>query len=150
MSSIGSVRAVFDTNLFVSALISPGGLPALLLANWRQRRFQLLLTPDLSQEIRTVLHRPRLIQRYGLTTEEITTLLSLVTRRALPIEPHPDVGVSVRDPKDEMVLAAALAGADYLVTGDDDLLVLTGAPSLGTLQIVSPRQFLEALGLSPS
>jgi putative PIN family toxin of toxin-antitoxin system len=150
MSDGGLVRAVLDTNLFVSALISRGGLPSLLLAHWRARRFQLLMTPDLFREIRDVLRRPRLSARYGLTPEEVATLLSLITRRALLVEPRLALPVAVRDPDDEIVLAAALAGADYLVTGDDDLLALAGEAALGALKIVTPRRFLEALGTSPT
>ncbi|HSH81667.1 MAG TPA: putative toxin-antitoxin system toxin component, PIN family, partial [Herpetosiphonaceae bacterium] len=63
---------------------------------------------------------------------------------ATPREPFP---VAVRDVKDAHVLAAALDGsADYLITGDDDLLVLADDPRLGTLQIVTIRVFLDRLG----
>jgi predicted nucleic acid-binding protein len=59
-------------------------------------------------------------------------------RSSLPID--------VRDEKDERVLEAALGGrADYLVTGDNDLLVLAGDPRLGALRIVTARAFLELL-----
>ena len=54
--------------------------------------------------------------------------------------------VHVRDPKDAKILALALGGnADYLVTGDDDLLVLNGDPRLGKLQIVTVHTFLTVL-----
>ena len=54
--------------------------------------------------------------------------------------------VQVRDPKDEHVLAAALSGkADYLVTGDEDLLHLDGDPKLGNLQIITAREFVNLL-----
>jgi predicted nucleic acid-binding protein len=52
----------------------------------------------------------------------------------------------VRDPKDDMILAAAIGGnADFLVTGDADLLVLANDPKLGHLRIVSPSEFLSLL-----
>lgn len=58
----------------------------------------------------------------------------------------PVLPVSVRDPKDEHILAAALGGeADYLVTGDQDLLVLAGDPRLGSLQIVTVAAFMDIL-----
>ena len=108
------------------------------------------MTPDLLQEISDVLRRPRLSERYGLTPEEVATLLSLITRWALLVEPRSALPVAVRDPKDEIVLAVALAGAVYLVTGDDDLLALAGEAALGGLRIVTPRQFLQALGAPPT
>ena len=52
----------------------------------------------------------------------------------------------MRDPKDEPILAAALGGgADYLVTGDADLLIYRGDSRLGSLQIVTVHQFLAVL-----
>jgi len=54
--------------------------------------------------------------------------------------------VAVRDVKDEKILASAIEGAaDYLVTGDADLLILNGNPALGTLKIVTVRDFLAVL-----
>jgi hypothetical protein len=54
--------------------------------------------------------------------------------------------VRVRDPKDEQILGTALASdADYLVTGDEDLLELAGDPRLGTLTIVTVVDFLAIL-----
>ena len=54
--------------------------------------------------------------------------------------------VAVRDVKDEMILAPAVEGAaNYLVTGDDDLLTLNGTSALGTLRIVPVRDFLAIL-----
>jgi predicted nucleic acid-binding protein len=51
---------------------------------------------------------------------------------------------SVRDPDDELLLRVAIGGeADYLVTGDNDLLVLAANEVRGALQIVTPRDFLE-------
>lgn len=51
---------------------------------------------------------------------------------------------SSRDPKDDMMLEAAVAGAaEYLVTGDQDLLVLKEFK--GT-RIVTPREFLDHFG----
>ena len=69
--------------------------------------------------------------------------LTVATERVIPHEPPP---VSSRDPKDDPLLAVALSGhADYLITGDDDLLVLDGEPALGTLRIVTVRDFLQLL-----
>lgn len=59
-----------------------------------------------------------------------------------PIEAVP---VTVRDTKDIHLRAAALGGnADYLITGDDDLLVLNGDPALGRLRIVTVRTYFNA------
>jgi len=73
----------------------------------------------------------------------------LVDRKAEIVIPVETVPVSVRDPKDDIVLATALTGeADFLVTGDVDLLVLNGHPAFGDLRIVVVREFLAVLSAS--
>ncbi len=62
------------------------------------------------------------------------------------IEPTSTLPVPVRDPKDEHILASGLGGnADYLITGDEDLLVLRYDKRLGTLRIVTVTEFLPLL-----
>jgi predicted nucleic acid-binding protein len=54
--------------------------------------------------------------------------------------------LTVRDAKDEMILASALGGrAEYLVTGDEDLLVLNEAAEIGSLRILRVREFVQQL-----
>jgi len=53
--------------------------------------------------------------------------------------------VAIRDPKDIHLLAALGGDADYLITGDADLLVLAGDPTLGPLRIITARAFLDDL-----
>ncbi|MDQ6850290.1 MAG: putative toxin-antitoxin system toxin component, PIN family, partial [Actinomycetota bacterium] len=138
------VRATLDTNLFVSGLIRPG-LPALLLDAWLARLFRLVTSEPLREEVAGLLVRPK-FQRYGFTTERVGGILDALAaaEQAIPLAQIP---VSVRDPKDVKVLACALGGrVDYLVTGDDDLHVLQGQPSLRNLRIVSAREFLTIIG----
>ena len=140
------VSAVVDTNLVVSGVIRRGR-PYRLLQALRERRFSLLLTQELYDEYNRVLVRPKLIEKYGLSTNEITDLLVLISTSARFVTPSSQLPLAVRDPEDDMVLAAALGGhADYLVTGDRDLLELRGRPELGALQIVTVAEFLEILG----
>jgi putative PIN family toxin of toxin-antitoxin system len=139
-------RIVVDINLFVSGLISPLGQPHQLITHFRQDAFLLLISEQLRAELEEVLRRERLAVRFGLTEEDRNNFLLLVDTKSVRVNPRARLPVSVRDPKDEIVLATALGGrADYLVTGDDDLLVLNGHPRIGTLQIVTVRSFLEQL-----
>ena len=97
-------------------------------------------------ELNDVLARPFLTQKLNVPRERITDLLALVEETAERIDRLATLPVPVRDVKDEVILSAAMAGdADYLVTGDDDLLVLAGNPRLGRLQILKPRQFLDII-----
>jgi len=59
-------RVVLDTNVFVSGLISPQGFPAAILKALRSRRFTLLSSPAVNEEIIEVLNRPHIRDRYGL------------------------------------------------------------------------------------
>jgi predicted nucleic acid-binding protein len=73
-------------------------------------------------------------------------LLRRLATRADLVVPRFPVPVPVRDPSDEHILALAITGnADYLVTGDDDLLTLAGDPRLPGLQIVTFVAFLGIL-----
>lgn len=144
-------RAVVDLNLFVSGLISRLGLPFQLIERLRQDQFILVTCPQLRHELDGVLRREKFTVRYRIRAEIRDELLDLIDTRAIIVTPHQSVPIAVRDPKDEIVLATALAGnADYIVTGDEDLLVLNGEPAIGKVQIVTVREFLSVLEASPT
>jgi putative PIN family toxin of toxin-antitoxin system len=139
------LRIVVDTNLFVSATINKLGQPRRLLLAWYARRFDVLVSDSQRAELVDVFGRPRIVVRYGLTAEELTELFDALNGATL-ITPSPSIPVSVRDVKDEHILAPARGGgADYLVSGDKDLLVLAGDPRLGALKIVTVAEFLSIL-----
>src|SRR5687767_9138621 len=126
----GSVplKAVVDTNLFVSASILQRGAPHELLGAWERGEFTLLTSRDQRNEVRTTLSRPK-FAKYDVSQVQVSSLLKRMVAQAIAVLPINDLPLPVRDVKDELILAAALGGnADYLVTGDDDLLVLDGDP----------------------
>jgi uncharacterized protein len=141
------VSAVIDTNLVVSSFLSGRGLPRALRIALYRGAFRPVLSPPLRDEYAEVLARPRL----ALDPREVAAFLRFLDRRAqrvVPVTPHP---IATRDPKDDMVIATALDGnADYLVSGDNDLLSLAGDPRLGALRIVTVRVFLDALADEPA
>lgn len=144
--SSGGPRSVVDSNIFVSATISPVGLPRKLLTAWFEQRFRLLLSDRQRAELMDVFARPSLARRFRVLPQDLERLV-LDLDAAERVDLLPVLPVSVRDPKDEHILAAALAGeSDYLVTGDQDLLVLAGDPRLGSLQIVTGAAFHAILG----
>ena len=138
-------RVVLDTNVFVSGLINPHGQPAQVLFAHERDEITLLVTPALMSEIGQVLRRPAIQRRHGLSDSQLSTLLLRIIGSAEVVTPHADLPITCRDPKDDKFLAAALGGrADYLLTGDDDLLSLDGMPELGALRIVTVRAFLDS------
>lgn len=137
------MRVLLDANLFVSYLLGPGrkGPVGAIVRAGVLGRFTLLVPAGLLEEIvGRVEGKTYLAER--IRTEDMEELLDILREvgEMLPeiSEPIPAV---VRDPKDDYLVAhAVLAGADYLLTGDRDLLVLS---RIDNLRIVSPKWFQE-------
>ena len=124
MSVPGQPRtAVVDLNLFVSGLLSSLGQPYRLICSFQEGAFTLIISRQLREELGEVMRREKFAARFSLSPIDVTEFLILVDATAIIVEPVVTVPVTVRDPKDEIVLATALGGnADFLVTGDADLL----------------------------
>jgi uncharacterized protein len=108
----------------------------------------LLISFPLLDELLNVLTRGRVAGRYAAFPEVTTRLVSFLHRDAQWVSPLDEVKLPLhcRDAKDDKLLACAMgADADYIITGDQDLLVLNGNTLLGKLAIVTPRQFIEML-----
>ena len=134
-------RAVLDTNVLVSALISPGGPSAALLLELRAGAFELVVSPLLLSELREVLGRPK-FRRYA-TEAEAAAYADLIRHEATVLDdPAPSARPFSADPDDEyLVDLARAAAADALVSGDAHLLVLRDR-----LPVLTPAQFLATLG----
>ena len=144
-------RVVLDTNLFASALLSPTSRPYQLLRLWDQGEIILLTSDELIHEVvDDVLHRDSIKDRYQLSEERIQRLISRLHQIAVRVVPLSVLPLHSRDRKDDKLLSLALGGsADYLLTGDQDLLVLNGHPALGKLQIITAAAFLQILQDQP-
>jgi putative PIN family toxin of toxin-antitoxin system len=118
---------VLDTNVLLSGIAYPVSVPGKILAAWRHGSVDVLLSSYIVEELRRVL--PRLAHRHRLTLAEIDDLVDALSIQAEIIEPLPSVEPDLRDEGDQPVLGTLLAamktsGADYLITGDKDLLAL--------------------------
>ncbi len=138
------LRAVLDSNILVSGLLSRGGAPARVLDAWREGRFLLLTSPDILAELRAVLHYPRIQQNYSLSDQDIDDLMDLLKMKRSSLPGQVEVRNSLpADPDDEMFLACALEGeAQAVVSGDHHLLELGEYRSI---PILTASQFLELL-----
>ncbi len=135
-------RAIIDTNILIRALIKPQGTVGPVLTRLRDGDYTLLYDEPLLDELIAKLALPRIRDKYHLTDDDVETVLALILLRGEPVMPQRRI-TACRDPKDNIVLEVAVAGeADYIVTGDDDLLVLH--PFEG-IPIVGPAEFLKAL-----
>jgi len=138
------LRLVLDTNIFVSSILTRQGTAAQLLNAWRDRQFLLVVSVDIIDEISAVLRRRRLREKYAITSEDVDQLIALFEHDALSVPGQADVaGAIPNDPADEKFLACAVDGmADYLVSGDKDLLELG---EYQNIPIVTLRQVIDIL-----
>lgn len=140
-------RVVLDTNVLVSAFLfyERSGPPVALLRRAAEGRFALVTSRLMLEELQAVLTRDAALRaRYGYTPEMAAAYRSVLERVAILVEPQPPFPRVSRDTEDDMIVATAVAGeADYLVTGDDDLLCLREHQGV---RIVTPRQYLEIVG----
>lgn len=133
-------RAVLDTNVLVSALITPAGASARLLVELRAGAFELVVLPALLAELREVLHRDR-FRRY-VSIEDADAYVDAISRDALVVDDPPAMtGPTVADPADQFLIDLARASrVDALVSGDAQVLELRDR-----LSIKSPAEFLASL-----
>lgn len=143
------MRVLLDANLFLSFLLHPdresaaSGLVRAALAG----HFVLLVPEGLLAEIETQgKEKPYLAAR--IAPAALRELLDLVADAAELIPPIPEpLPALTRDPKDDYLVAYAVVGrADYLVTGDLDLLTLGEVEGV---QIVTPRDFVDRMSRDP-
>jgi len=119
------LRAVLDTNVFVSAFLSrsPTSPTRELIQRWEAGEFVLLVSDSLVDEL-----AEKLIER-GISQERVVELLALLGRLAEWVD-VPDEAIEPvieADPDDDFILACAVVGgADYLVTYDSHFDVLDG------------------------
>jgi len=131
------MRVVLDTNILVSALISPVGHPAAIYDAWEDGKFALLTCAEQLDELRATLRKPRVAAL--IKPHKDGRLVNQIKKLAEEIGSLPRVKRSA-DPNDDFLLALSEEGkADYLVTADKSgLLALERHKAT---QIVSPTSF---------
>ena len=131
-------RAIIDTNLWVSFLIGKTfyKLKHLLI----QGVITPIFSPQLLDELTTVTQRPKL-QKY-FQPDKVQELLLFLNEISDIIEPHSTINLC-RDPKVNFLLALAQdSKADFLVTGDQDLLILQ---QIGQTKILTYQDLLSII-----
>ena len=137
---MATLRVVLDTNVLLSGIAYPASIPGKIITAWRHGSIDVLLSTFILEELQRML--PKLTHRHGLTPAEISDLVDALFIQAEVIDPPADFEPNLRDINDQPVLAALkVSGADYLISGDKDLLALADA-----YPIVSPSAFWTAHG----
>jgi len=136
-------RVVLDTNIFVSGLLSSKGHPRQIIDAWLDEHFTLVTSPYLVGELIHVLDYPRIAERIHLKETEVDAILAALLAQAEMAPGELELPGVTRDPKDDAVVACAVESvADYIVSGDQDLLVLG---EYRWIEVVTPRRFVEIL-----
>ena len=113
------IAAVCDSNVYISAIVFGGG-PRDVVVLGERAQVRLLVSPRLVSEVELVLAR-----KFAWEQRRVRQICQPLWESARLLTPATDVSVC-RDPQDNHLLALALDGeAEYLITGDRDLLVLS-------------------------
>ena len=135
------MRVVLDTNVYVAALLTPYGVPWRVLELWYEGQYELVTSRPIFAELQEVLGRKKFAKRIDPLLRD--ALLEDLKHLATWARSRAPANVNVRDPKDLMVLGTALGGkARFIVTGDEDLLVLR---SFRGVRILTPKEALEVI-----
>ena len=135
------LRAVIDTNLFVSGLFAQDALSAQLQNLWINQEFELVTSLEIIREISRVLSYPRIKERFKPREENVRRLFQLIFRKAIISKDLYQTDRIVDDPTDNKFLACALEKkADYIVSRDPHLRNLK---HFHGIQIIDATTFVE-------
>ena len=136
---IAGLRVVLDTNVLVSGLAYPGSIPGRIVSLWRQGGLEVVLSRYILDETARVLPR---LSRIDLNADEVRDLVDSLLFLADVIDPDLEPDPELRDAADQQVLGTLRASkANYLITGDKDLLALAES-----YPVITPAAFWSRHG----
>ena len=138
------LRVVLDTNVLVSGLFGIKNFPSSqILTAIRSQKIILVTSPIILEEVGDVLSRKRIVKLTKMSEQEREDFIKKLIERS-DVTAGKQFSQSVgRDTKDDKFLACAYeAKADYLVTGDADLLILREYKGI---KIIKPRELIDLL-----
>lgn len=132
-------KAVFDTNVYVSAAAFGGKLEILFRLSWSShRQFKLYTSNEILKETVRVLAS----DKFQFTREEIADAVAAIIEAADVVEPKTKLSVVSDEPDNRILECAVKAKAEYIVSGDSHLLDLKEYKGI---HILKPAQFLTLL-----
>jgi uncharacterized protein len=116
---------VLDTNVVISALLSPKGSPAKVIDLWEAEAFDLAISPQLLDELERALKYERVQKYFKEPQSKIKALIKRIKSVGIMVNPQFELDVIAENPDDNRVLECAVAAnASYIISGDDHLLDL--------------------------
>jgi putative PIN family toxin of toxin-antitoxin system len=137
------LRVVLDTTVLVSAFLTGGEVSAELLRLARLKRFTVILSEEILKETRqSLLSKSHIRKKYPYTDGDVAVYLTGL-REACLLVAAPPIAVITQDPKDNPILACALAApAKYLISRDPHLL---GLQEYEGVTILTPEAYMGLL-----
>ncbi len=128
------MKIVFDTNVLLSSLLFPGFSTKVY--DFCAAQYNLISSNWILEEL-----EEKLTGKFKLSDEQAERYLSLLHERMAVVYPFNELPTICRDADDNHILQVAdYIKADYIISGDKDLLVLGNYEQT---KIVSPRQFYD-------
>lgn len=116
------VKAVIDSNIWISALVAPLGAAAKIIELWEKGKFRLIISEQQFSELYEVLSRSKFTVKYRVEEKKVEDLIASIAENAEHIFLEDHITNTCRDPDDDMILETAIRGkAKYLITGDKDI-----------------------------
>ena len=132
------MKAVLDTNVLISGIFF-GGIPGHLLSAWKEGSFVLALSAEILEEYERV--ASRISGDHPGLAGSWEPVLALIAMNAMLVAAKPLEEQVSTDPDDDKFLACALAsGTEFVVSGDKDLLEVSG---WNGISVLTPRQFYD-------
>ncbi len=135
------IRALLDTNILASGIATPQNSPGLVLTLWTAGEFELVTSMPILVELERTLEKHYF--RRMVTPDVAQAVFSQIRNKGNLIPITTFVSGVATHPEDDLVLAVAVSGkADYLVTGDRQLLKLREVQGV---RILTAAEFLLVL-----
>jgi len=130
------MRVVFDTNIFISSLVIPGGLAEKAISRIIEGRDDLVISRDIIKELLSVLS-----SKFGQEREALSHVAVMLSDLGEIVKPDERVRVFKDEPDNRILECAIFGKADLIVTGDKEILRLK---KYRGIKIVSLRDYLES------
>lgn len=137
------MRVVLDTNVVISAFLSPSGPSGQLLQAWRQQQFEIILSQELLHEYGEALAYDRVNHYLKFSPAHLEEVVHNLKNASVFIE-DVYIGISiVADPDDNMLFSTALSGqAEFIISGDAKV---QAVKEYQGIRVFSPAVFLALL-----
>jgi putative PIN family toxin of toxin-antitoxin system len=134
------MNVVLDTSVYISMLLSGRGAGAWITALWNDKKFQVVISPAIFEELLDVTERPHIALK--LDPQRKLALLRRLRQFVVWVDGSTDA-VGLDDPEDNILLSAALDGrCDFIVTWDK---ILLRQKMCHGVRIINPDQFLSLI-----